>query len=159
MKRFILAGIAVLLVGIWTIAEAEPGHGKHRMKGPGAMFKELGLTDQQKSKIREVRMAAKKEMVRLRADAKIARIELEESMHQPNPKPTEVKAKVAAINNVRGKLLEKRVDLRLEMKKILTPEQQEKAREFRMKRRMHHKKMRPGGMRGDERQGWRRGPH
>lgn len=96
----------------------------------------LGLTDEQVNKMHGLRMAHQKDMIRLGSDARIARMELAETLRQPTPKPEDVKAKVAAVNAARGQMLEKRVNFRLEMKKVLTPEQQGKIREMMMGRMM-----------------------
>ncbi len=113
------------------------------------MLEKLDLTDDQRVKIRQVRMATEKSMVRLKADAKIARMELEEIMGEADPNREDVKAKLAVINAARSKMLEKSVNLRLEMKKILTPEQQEKMRHMMMWGKGKHKKKGDMRMRRD----------
>ena len=112
------------------------------------MLEKLDLTDDQRVQIRQVRMATEKAMVRLKADAKIARMELEEIMGEAKPNREDVKATLAVINAARSKMLEKKVNLRLEMKQILTPEQQGKMRHMMMWGRGMHKK------KGDMRMRW-----
>ena len=126
-------------MSIGTTAEAQRGD-RDRMGWKAMMLEKLDLTDEQRVKIRQVRMATEKAMVRLKADAKIARMELEEIMGEVNPNREDVKAKLAVINAARSKMLEKNVNLRLEMKKILTPEQQEKMRHMMMWGKGMHKK-------------------
>ncbi|MSS71306.1 MAG: hypothetical protein EXS64_07435 [Candidatus Latescibacteria bacterium] len=96
--------------------------------------KALGLTDEQVNRLHDLRMASKKDRIRIGADAQIARMELEDALQQPNPRPEDVRAKVAAVNAARGQMLEKMVNARLEMKKVFTPEQQEKMRNMMMQR-------------------------
>lgn len=98
------------------------------------LAKAIGLTDEQMDRMRGLRTAHQKEMIRMGADARIAKMELAEAIRQPNPKPEDVKAKVAAVNAVRGQMLEKTVNFRLEMKKVLTPEQREKIKDLMMRR-------------------------
>ena len=94
----------------------------------------LGLTDEQVAKLHDLRMASQKDRIRLGADARIAKLELEDALRQPNPKAEDVKAKVAAVNAVRGQMLERMVNARLEMKKVFTPEQQAKMKNMMMGR-------------------------
>jgi Spy/CpxP family protein refolding chaperone len=96
----------------------------------------IGLTDEQRDRMRGLRTAHQKEMIRMGADARIAKMELAEALRQPNPRPEDVKAKVAAVNAARGQMLEKTVNFRLEMKKVLTPEQREKIKDLMMNRMM-----------------------
>ncbi|GEM_PF-6106174 len=109
------------------------------MGGPmmlARVAKAIGLTDEQMSRMRGMRTAHQKEMIRMGADARIAKMDLAEALRQPNPRPEDVKAKVAAVNATRGQMLEKTVNFRLEMKKVLTPEQQEKIKNLMMNRMM-----------------------
>ena len=135
MKALWLAAIAAVVLGAWTSSDAQPG-GRRFLREPGKMARDLGLTDEQKNKMQEIRMASQKEMIRLGADLRIARLELEEVIRQSSPKPEDVKARLAVLSAAQGKMLEKRVNLRLEMKKILTPEQQEKVKGMMMQRGM-----------------------
>lgn len=98
--------------------------------------KALGLTDEQVTRIHDLWMAHQKDVIRTGADARIARMELEDVVRQPNPKPEDVKAKLAAVNSTRGQMLEKMVNFRLDMKKVFTPEQQEKIKGMMMGRMM-----------------------
>ena len=147
MKPWFIAGIVALIVGFWTTADAQRDH-RPRMGWKNMMLEKLDLTDEQSVKVRQARMATEKAMVRLKADAKIARMELEEIMGEVDPNREDLKAKLAVINAARSKMLEKSVNLRLEMKKILTPEQQEKMRHMMMWGKGMHKK------KGDMRMRW-----
>ena len=147
MKPWFIAGIVALIVGFWTTADAQRDH-RPRMGWKNMMLEKLDLTDEQRVKVRQARMATEKAMVRLKADAKIARMELEEIMVEVDPNREDLKAKLAVINAARSKMLEKSVNLRLEMKKILTPEQQEKMRHMMMWGKGMHKK------KGDMRMRW-----
>lgn len=107
------------------------------MGGPmmlARLAKAVGMTDEQINRMRGLRTAHQKEMIRMGADARIAKIELAEALRQPSPRPEDVKAKVAAVNAARGQMLEKTVNFRLEMKKVFTPEQQEKIKNLMMQR-------------------------
>jgi Spy/CpxP family protein refolding chaperone len=110
--------------------------------------KAIGLTDEQMDRMRGMRTAHQKEMIRMGADARIAKMELAEALRQPNPRPEDVNVKVAAVNAARSQMLQKQVMFRLEMKKVLTPEQREKIKDLMMQR------MGGGGGRGGGGWGW-----
>ena len=165
MKRRILmaAGILTAVVAaaafLWGTGsvDARPGRRGGRMAGRfEAPFKALDLTAEQQEKMKALHLANGKEMVRLRADEQIAQMELQEVMGQDNPSPTEVKAKVDNVNKVRSTITSRMVDLKLGMKKILTPEQREKLRSFKGKMGMRGGPGKGMGMRGHR--GMRGGP-
>jgi hypothetical protein len=115
------------------------------MRGPqgmrmGAMMmraaQAIGLTEEQMNRLRGMRVAHQREMIRLRADAQIARLDLEEALRQPNAKFPDVKAKIAAITAIQGQMMEKHISFRMDAKGVLTAEQQEKLRGLMMGRGM-----------------------
>ena len=132
MERYILAALIgiVAIASIAPLASARPGKGqrgnKMRPQMAGRMMEALDLTDAQKEKLQDLRTANAKAMAKLQADAKIAQIDLKEVMQQDNPKTADVKAKIAAVNKVRGQIMEKRALHGLEMKQVFTPEQRKK---------------------------------
>ena len=136
MKQQVAVVITAAAVLLWgaTMLEAQPG-GRGR-RGPGfeGGLKALDLTAAQQEKMEALRLGQAKQMAQLQADQKIARLELQEAMDQPNPDPGQVKAKVANLNRVRSQILEKRIDMRMKMNQILTPEQREKLKEMRGRR-------------------------
>jgi len=159
MKRNIL----IALIGIFaiaavaTFAEARPGKRQNMGMMHEKMMSALDLTDAQKDKLKALHSTHKKEMVKLQAAAKLAQIELGDVLHQDTPKSADVKAKIAAVNTARGKVMEQRILNRLEAKKVFTPEQLKKMEELKMQ---HGKRM-GEGRRGEGRhRGFRgqRGP-
>jgi len=163
MKRYILAALIgiVAIASIAAVASARPGKGQRgnmmtqrNMKGMH-MMQALDLTDAQKEKFHALRTANAKAMAKLQANAKIAQIELREVTRQDAPKTADVKTKVAAVNKVRGQIMEMRTLHGIEMKQVLTPEQRKKLETLKSQPRGRGMRGKAGMQRG--RSGGRRG--
>jgi Spy/CpxP family protein refolding chaperone len=92
--------------------------------GPPELADTLNLSEAQKDRMEALRTAFAKDVVRLRADVEVATIELHEAMAQTSPKAADVQARAAKVSQARAKLFERTVAFRVEMKNVLTPEQQ-----------------------------------
>ena len=138
MKRKIIFALLGLfaIAAVTTFAHARPGKREGMM--PHKIMSELNLTDAQKEKLKTMRSAHQKEMIKLQAAAKIAQIELGDVLHQDNPKSGDVKAKIDAANAARNKVTEARIMNRLESKKVFTPEQLKKMEELKSKQGPNH---------------------
>ena len=108
----------------------------------------LELTDDQQEKIKALRSAYTREMIQLRADSRLARVELRELMDEASPDVDRVKELAAAVSAAQGSVFERSAIFRAEFRNVLTPEQQETLRESFRDRRDGR---RDSGMR------WRRG--
>ena len=108
----------------------------------------LELTDEQQEKIKTLRSAYTREMIQLRADSRLARVELRELMDGISPDIDRVKELAAAASAAQGAVFERSALFRAEFKHVLTAEQQENLRESFRDRRDGR---RDSGMR------WRRG--
>ena len=91
------------------------------------MTKKLELTDEQVKKVKGVLTDARKRQIGLRADARVAGIELREMVSQEAVDKAKIGAKVDEIAKIRGDLLRARTDAALAVREILTPEQMAKA--------------------------------
>lgn len=91
------------------------------------MVEKLGLNQDQTKAIEDVLIEARKKNIRLRADAKVARIELGQLIMEGEVDSASVNAKVDEIARLRGDILRQRADAVVGVRKILTPEQQAKA--------------------------------
>ena len=89
----------------------------------------LELTDEQQEKVKTLRSAYARDMIRLRADTKLARVELRELMRETSPDVSRVKELAAAVSRAQGSVFERGAVFRAEFKNLLTPEQQETLRE------------------------------
>ena len=116
----------------WRGREGRRGHeGRRGRGGQGQvvkrMTKKLELTDEQVKKVKSVLTDARKKTIGLRADARVAGIELREMVSQEAVDKAKIGAKVDEIAKIRGDLLRARTDAALAVREILTPEQMAKA--------------------------------
>ena len=135
MKR--LALIVAIAIPIVVIALALPSNahrGKRGWKARGVPMAALELSVEQRSQLEGLELERAKQMAQLRADLKVARLDLRATMRQDAPDPAEVKARVNAVNNARSLILESRVNHRLKVNSVLSPEQRNKLREIRRDR-------------------------
>lgn len=107
-------------------------YGKRRQSRGGhrymsRMVEELGLNDEQVKAIKGVLIEAHKRNIELRADARIAHIELGQLITGDEVNRASVSAKIAQITSVQGDIMRQRADAVLAVREILTPEQQAKA--------------------------------
>ena len=98
---------------------AGPGYGPQGSWGPG-----LSLTAEQNQKIQAMRESFFKETLPLRNEKQTKQLELRTLWAQTNPDQDKILAKQKEINALRAQLQEKGTRHRLEMRKVLTPEQQ-----------------------------------
>lgn len=89
----------------------------------------LELTDDQQKKINTLRSAYTRDMIRLRADTRLARVELRELMNETRPDVDRVKELAAAVSAAQGSMFERGAVFRAEFRNVLTPDQQETLRE------------------------------
>ncbi len=122
--------ILTAIVLLQVASDADPGRNR-RHRGPD--WKALDLTEVQRGKLQELRHSRAKGMARLRADLEIARIDLRATLRQSDPDPTAVRKGMAEVTRARSKMLEKRINHLLSVKKILSKAQLDKLK--RMKRR------------------------
>ncbi len=128
MTRQVLLAVAVLAVGGAGMAAALP-HGQ----GPGPrgdraarLKQELGLSDDQAVRLREIRESRQRDAIRHRADSEIARLDLRRLLEAPTVDRKAVDAKVKEIADLQSAGLRARVDTMLAMREVLTPEQRQK---------------------------------
>jgi Spy/CpxP family protein refolding chaperone len=141
-RKFLVLAVAVLgvLVLVFSLAQARSPRQNLWEKAD-----ELGLTDEQMESMREVRYNFQKAQIGLRAELKTSRLELRHLMMDEQPNQGEINKLVDKIADSQKKLLKQRVDKKLAMKEILTPEQFKKF----IKMRGEHGKRRMGDRRGE----------
>lgn len=137
VMSFIFSGI--------LLAGKGPGKGvcKEDWEDYGKVYHMLDLTDEQKDQMQDIHLNYKKKMIPMHADLKLARLELREAFSENNNEK-DVKNAAEKVSEARNKLFMLRIDKKLEMRGILTDEQQEKMQAMRpmmksrmMKHRMH----------------------
>jgi Spy/CpxP family protein refolding chaperone len=144
MKKMIVALMVVALVATAGMAMAQgwgrgmgygpgpcagygPGYGPGSGMGygpRGSWGPALNLTAEQSQKIQAMREGFFKETLPLRNEMQIKKLELRTLWAQTNPDQDKILAKQREVNALRAQLQEKGTQHRLEMRKVLTPEQQ-----------------------------------
>jgi Spy/CpxP family protein refolding chaperone len=152
--RTVAVAGALLVAGVVLAAKAQelpgrpggpwgPGAGGPWRSGgpdPAALQAELGLSPEQAADLKKLRAEGRKQAIRQRADLAIARIELRELMDSPVVDQKAIDAKVKAISDLQAASLKARTERHLALRKLLTPEQQQKLKQMRQRRRVE----RPG---------------
>jgi Spy/CpxP family protein refolding chaperone len=147
MKKMIVAVLAVTLLVTAGVAMAQ-GWGRGMGYGPGgnapcngpgcgqgsgpqgSWGANLNLTPEQTQKMQAMRESFFKETIPLRNEMQIKKLELSTLWAQTNPDQEKILAKQKEINALRAQMQEKGTKNRLEMRKILTPEQQAQVTAF-----------------------------
>ena len=152
VKMLAVAGALVVAGAVAVVAAQEPGPGRRAGRmgrpDPAAIQAELGLSADQAAQLKKIRDDGRKQAIRQRADLAIARIELEEAMDAPSVDDKLVAARVKAVSDLQASSLQSRTNQRLAMRRLLTPEQQEK-----MKQLMRQGRMERAGARQQRRSG------
>ena len=109
------------------------------------MKDELGLSDEQVSKLKALKSETEKQMIRTEADIEILQIELHDILSQDKVNVKAVDTKIEKMGELQTKMYKAHIHARLNAQKILTPEQLKKHREIKGKRkhgmRKHEKDM------------------
>ncbi len=138
MKKMILALLMLLAFpGIGSAMaqgrDSNPGLGMQYPPYPGntgsagpALWAALNLTPEQGEKMKDLREGFLRESFPLRNEIRSKRSELRALPAQTNADEGKIQAKQKEISVLRSELREKIAKYRLEMRKILTPEQQAK---------------------------------
>lgn len=138
MKKIFFSVAMVVVMASVGLAMAQgrdggPGMGMHSGPYPGsarpegaAPWRALDLTPEQRQKLKEMREGFSRVSIPLRNEIRGKRFELQALWMQTNPDQDRILAKQKEIIALRSDLLEKATKNRLEMRKILTPEQQAK---------------------------------
>lgn len=145
MKKITLVLMAVAL-GVFLTVPAfafgpsggrGPG-GCYQGNGPGGdhdyyrdkMFKKLNITDEQKTKIEAIVTAREKEIRPITEKMSDKAVVLRRLWLQPNPDKNKITALQKEVRVLRDEMQDKNTGLRFEIRKVLTPEQQEKLASF-----------------------------
>lgn len=122
--------------------QAHPGMGRMRMRGPmgrmgmgrGMFAEELKLTDAQRTRMAEIRDRQARKGIQARADLQIAALDLHKLMAADSPSKTSLDAQVDRIARLRADMQKSRIASMLEMRSLLTADQQARLRELRRDR-------------------------
>lgn len=141
-KTLFAALIALFLFGsaISSQALAQKRCGRHH---GGPMFnlemlaEELELTEEQQAQLEEQKFAARKSAIETRSKLKLQRLELHKLMRADTPDESKIKSTVEEMGELKTELQLNRVQTKLNMHKILTPEQREKMQSLKREFRRH----------------------
>ena len=140
MKRQVFAAIGILALGAAGIALAQVPDGPQRPRRARGemrfemMQERLGLTEAQVGQLEKLRDEARRAAIQRRADEQLARLDLEALMKAETLDEKAIAAQVKKLTDLHGAALKARVDGRLALKKILTPEQQQQLKALRSER-------------------------
>jgi len=143
-KLIMIVTIASALVLLFTLAYAQAPR-QQRMK----TIDKLDLTDEQLNNLKDIQYNFQKTLIGLRADMQSSRLELRHLMMQDKSDQKAIANLVDKIGETQKMLLKQRVDRKLAMKAILTPDQFKKFMQMRGDR----MEGRMGGGRGERMKG------
>ena len=109
------------------------GRGSHpaRMLLSERARRQLGLSEEQSSRLRQLGLEARKSAIRRRADLETKQLELEELLGAAEPDRAAIDRTVQEIGALHAARMKAGIDQRLNFQDMLTPEQRDKLREFR----------------------------
>lgn len=115
-------------------------------EGPGGMMllgcaKKIGLEEAQIDKIKSIHLSSQKNIIKLRADLEIARLELKELMSADSPNKSKVNSKIDELSQLKAKIQKIEAGTKIDVMSVLTAEQKQSFKEYRMK---SMKECRPG---------------
>lgn len=168
--RFSLAGILMLAMAAPALAADRGPMRRGGFDGPPGGRRllrlleserartELGLTDQQTDRLRQILVDAQKARIRARSDLGVRGIELREMLRAEQPNREAILKKVQEISELRAQMMRHNIETLLATREVLTPEQQEKIRSFAEQRRAGRGWRGDRGPDGPPRPGRRFGP-
>jgi Spy/CpxP family protein refolding chaperone len=118
-----------------------PGMGMGRgqcLENP-EIAKNLGLTAEQTEKIDQLSLKHRKDMVKLEADMKIARMEYQDIL-EGNASDGDIRKKSGEMKGLMNRLHDAKTEHMLELRKVLTADQQKKLKAEKMGMRQHMNK-------------------
>lgn len=134
MKRLWFIGLAaVIMVAVLGTSVMAAGSQSGRPHGPrkGGFMAELNLTPEQEQKLLEIRQKHAREVLPLRQELQKKHLELRQLWHVEKPNASTIEEKMKEMVPLQVKLRMKALEMRNEMKALLTPEQLKKFEEFR----------------------------
>lgn len=115
-----------------------PGFFLRGVPTEGPLAEKLALTGAQRDKLNEIKDRAKREMISLQADLKIAHLDLEKAI-RTDAKTSELDSAVGKVSTAHAAFLKSRVHTIAEERSILTPAQRKVLEEFKPERQRNSK--------------------
>lgn len=124
MSLFLLT----MFAGALAFGQDPPVRLRGEMMGPRLMER-LNLSDEQKNQIEKLRTDFQKQQIGQRAKVQTAAVELRQLLRAENPDKAAIEKKINEMAQLRAQLQISRVHQMLNVRKVLTPEQQKMVRE------------------------------
>jgi len=116
--------------GPWSGGRWGAGHRMvDRVRIRARLAEELNLTSDQRSRMAEIRERAEKRRIQATADLRIAAVDLRHLVRSERPDRRAIDAQIDRLATMRASLMKAQIGTRLEMRSILTPEQERKLRD------------------------------
>jgi len=127
-QMMILAAIALGLVfsGTANAKMFEEAEGRPNKDKRNQVIQQLNLTPQQEAQINQLQRLNRQKAKELFLRLNEKRRELADELDKARTSPIKIRALIAELKDIQGRLIEQRVDDVLKMKEILTPEQYQK---------------------------------
>jgi Spy/CpxP family protein refolding chaperone len=124
-KRVVIIGlVAVMVLGVAYAFAQGPGSGPGPGHRPGwGQEKWSSLTPEQQTKFQELRQKLNDETAQLRGTMLTKRLELQSLWTNPKADPKAIVEKEKEFRGLQDQMRDKALQLKLEVRKILTPEQ------------------------------------
>ncbi len=133
MKRLSVIALAFVLVGWAVVLFAAPPEPGSAPPGPGAPHQWahphhrfgsfLNLTQEQREKMIQIRKSFQADVHDLKYDIRIKRIEVQKLFTDPKTDDATLLAKEKELNGLRLKLMDRKAEMKVEWRKVLTPDQ------------------------------------
>ena len=133
MKKLYVIALALVLVGWAAVVFAAPPDPGSAPPGPGAHHQWahphhrfgafLNLTQEQREKMKEIMSRFRADIHDLKYDIRIKRIEVRKLFTDPKTDDATLLAKEKELNGLKLKLMDRKAEMKVEWRKILTPEQ------------------------------------
>jgi len=123
VMRSVILTLPLILLFTISMANAQPG--------PIWQSEELGLSAEQQQKMEDMQFQHQKAMIQKRAQLKEAELEMRNMMRKSEIDEKGVLEQQRRVSALKGEIAEARMKNRLDMRKILTPEQREKMMQMR----------------------------
>ncbi|MFH1811457.1 MAG: Spy/CpxP family protein refolding chaperone [Pseudomonadota bacterium] len=147
MMTLAVFGLGALLLATTAEARGPRGQGRGGHGGKGGMgpqmLEQLDLSNEQRTQIEKSQLAMRQDLVDIKAQLREKKDQLRDLWLADNPSEKSILAKHKEMDPLRNKIRERKIKHRLEVHKILTPDQRAKLGELAKKRGKG-----PGGPRG-----------
>jgi len=128
LKRSLILFFLIVLVSSFSYGNNDDIQGKW-WKHP-KIAKELGLTNDQVNRIEAIFSSYRPQMIELDSKLKEKEVELRNTRRNPNSTREEISRLSDEVEGIRGNMRKIRVDMLLQIRDVLTPEQRAKLEEI-----------------------------